>query len=620
MRNRLAAKINEWQSIGASGVIIESLQQGVKFPISESIDSCEFPNKNFSDRENIFIDKEITDLLLLDYIQKCDKKPYCVSPINCVPKKKGDFRLITYLRYVNSKCIHPKFSNEDSNDVIEIVRPKDYVVTADLKNGFYHLPVHKEHQELLGFQYKNIYYKWTVLPFGHCCSPYFFNKILRPVISFLRSKGFKIVLYVDDFILFGKQDILERQTQQFIQLLEDLGWTINFEKSSLKPELSKRFIGYIIDNTGLHTVIRISSDRIRTLNDISRALRHNSVTARGLARIAGECVSMSKCIIPAKLLLRNAYRLLATRSNWAQVLTLDEFTRNDLQWWFDSMANWNALIVVDKNIDVQLKSDASGYAWGACIPGQNAQGFWSHRVAKQSSNYRELLAVLMGLLSFREQLKDKKVQILSDNVTTVAFINGMGGSVAELDFIARSIHLEALEINVTLSAKYLSGPQNWQADHLSRIRSTYEWRLHLNLFRMLDSRWGPHQVDRFASLTTTQLPRYNSLYWDPLTSGVDALAQKDWENTNNYVNPPFALIAKVVQVLRQQKATATLIAPKWEGQPWFQEMMSMLVDRPIKLPISDRTVYPAHPRKEPLKNHKWKIYAWRLCGRRDLKV
>lgn len=88
------------------------------------------------------------------------------------------------------------------------------------------------------------------------------------------------------------------------------------------------------------------------------------MTAWALARIAGKCVSMSKCIVPGKLLLRNIYRLLATKTHLAQVLSIDSYTRNDLQWWFDSVSNWNELIVLEKNIAIQLTTYASGTAWG----------------------------------------------------------------------------------------------------------------------------------------------------------------------------------------------------------------------------------------------------------------
>ena len=49
---------------------------------------------------------------------------------------------------------------------------------------------------------------------------------------------------------------------------------------------------------GCRTVIKVILDRIRKIRkDIGRVLRNQSVTARGLARIAGQCVSMSKCVI-----------------------------------------------------------------------------------------------------------------------------------------------------------------------------------------------------------------------------------------------------------------------------------------------------------------------------------
>ena len=47
-----------------------------------------------------------------------------------------------------------------------------------------------------------------------------------------------------------------------------------------------------------------------------------------------------------------------------------------------------------------------------------------------------------------------------------------------------------------------------------------------------ENMWGPHTMDRFASLSTAQLQTYNSRYLDPWTSGVDALAQTDWSKHN----------------------------------------------------------------------------------------
>ena len=76
-------------------------------------------------------------------------------------------------------------------------------------------------------------------------------------------------------------------------------------------------------------------------------------------------------------------------------------------------------------------------------------------------------------MSFKDQLKNQKVQMLSDNATTAAMINGMGGASVQLDIGSRAKHIKALEANITLSTKYLAGTLNWRGDHLSRVRSKY---------------------------------------------------------------------------------------------------------------------------------------------------
>jgi hypothetical protein len=121
-------------------------------------------------------------------------------------------------------------------------------------------------------------------------------------------------------------------------------------------------------------------------------------------------------------------------------------------------------------------------------------------------------------------------------------------------------------------------------------------------------------------MCNTHLPVYNSWTWDPFTSGVDALAQQDWSQHNNYVNPPFRLLPKVLEVIKSQKATATIIAPYWPGQPWFHDMMKLLVHPPLKIPKAPQTlVRSVGTMIEPLRNHKWRIYAWKVCGKEICK-
>ncbi|XP_043227136.1 uncharacterized protein LOC122384150 isoform X2 [Amphibalanus amphitrite] len=134
--------------------------------------------------------------------------------------------------------------------------------------------------------------------------------------------------------------------------------------------------------------------------------------------------------------------------------------------------------------------------------------------------------------------------------------------------------------------------------------------------QLLDRMFGPHTVDRFAAVGTALLPTYNSRFADPCSSGVDALGQTDWGAENNWVNPPFRLIPRVLDVIEAQRADATLIAPMWPGQPWMARLRRLCTAPPIRLPPVTRSCLPLseQQRIEPHQNRRWTLCAWRISG------
>merc|ERR1719158_1914476 len=123
-------------------------------------------------------------------------------------------------------------------------------------------------------------------------------------------------------------------------------------------------------------------------------------------------------------MLRNVYRLLSTKRDWSDCLTLDNSCFEDLSWWHSSLRAWNGrLFLIHNTTDIfQIETDASKLGWGGHIVNTKlqAQGYWEHPITLRSSNFRELSAVLNCLKSFGPTLKNSRVQILTDNVTTAA--------------------------------------------------------------------------------------------------------------------------------------------------------------------------------------------------------
>jgi hypothetical protein len=64
--------------------------------------------------------------------------------------------------------------------------------------------------------------------------------------------------------------------------------------------------------------------------------------------------------------------------------------------------------------------------------------------------------------------------------------------------------------NINIRARYIRSAANVLADRLSRETDRDDWQLNPRIFTYLNSLWGPHSIDRFATQGNSQLPGYNS--------------------------------------------------------------------------------------------------------------
>lgn len=116
--------------------------------------------------------------------------------------------------------------------------------------------------------------------------------------------------------------------------------------------------------------------------------------------------------------------------------------------------------------------------------------------------------------------------------------------------------------NIVIYPEWLPRSENKIADKKSKYQDYDDWEIDEVSFSVIDSLWGPHIVDRFASPQNEKVLIFNSRFWCRGTSGVDAFCQ-DWHFDNNYICPPVCLISQVIKRLASDGATATLIIPKW---------------------------------------------------------
>ena len=112
-----------------------------------------------------------------------------ISPIFLRPKKDGSHRLILNLKSLNQSVVYQHFKMDTIWTAIRMMRPGCYMASIDLKDAYYSVPINKDYQKYLKFQWRGKLYMYTCFPNGLAICPRKFTKLLKPVFSSLRSIG-----------------------------------------------------------------------------------------------------------------------------------------------------------------------------------------------------------------------------------------------------------------------------------------------------------------------------------------------------------------------------------------------------------------------------------------------
>ena len=259
-----------------------------------------------------------------------------------------------------------------------------------------------------------------------------------------------------------------------------------------------------------------------------------------------------------------------------------------------------------------LYTDASLTGWGGYLNGQTVSGSWTRRESPLHINILEMKAVLLSLKKLMTTIQNSVLCLASDNSTVVAYLNNQGGTRSkELCGLARDVLLLCQENLITLVVKHIPGKLNILADTLSRARKPIitEWTLSHKVFQSICQVWDRPHVDLFATSLNNRLPTFVSPVPDERAFATDAFSIS-WEGMYAYAFPPFSLVGRVVQKLKDHSCLLVLIAPLWPGQPWFPDLLSVVVDYPLELPLrADLLAQPVcrvyHPKPQILHLHVW---------------
>lgn len=417
------------------------------------------------------------------------------------------------------------------------------MIKIDLKDAYFTVPVSKQHQPLLRFMHGGLRYQFSCLPFGLGPAPRLFTKLLKPVVALLRRLGLRLLIYLDDIIVFNQtQEGIVRDRDSTLWLLQPLGFVINWKKSVLHPAQSMEYLGFVISS--IETKLFLPPGKMSQLvQDCKDLILEKSASVRTLSQIIGKLTSTMQAVLPAPLHYRHLQMLqvegLLEGKEYHSVVPLNMECRNDLQWWIDQLSIWNGRSLISPAADLIITTDASLKGWGAVCQGVHTRGLWTQEESLLHINALELKAALFAFRAFSKSQRKLHVHLRMDNRTAVAYLLKMGGTRSlVLVGIAQELWEYPLRKEISLTAEYLPGELNHEADWQSRhFRDSSNWKLNPNVFSYNRPVMGPPNNRSLCGSHEYTTSELCELVPRPLCSGDRCLSDPLVEPEGSLLSP-----------------------------------------------------------------------------------
>lgn len=620
---RLRLYSNNWEKITSDSFILQTVN-GLKLDLNSQVyqQSPPFPIR-MNEVEKEAVDKEIQKLLSKNVIEVSQHEDNeFISNLFTRAKKDGGLRMILNLRELNKNIDYQHFKMDTFETALKLVTEDCYMASIDLKDAYFSVPVCDDDQKYLKFLWRNTLFKFKALPNGLASGPRIFTKLLKPVFATLRMRGHVIVGYIDDTLIIGNcPNDVKLAVSDTVELLEQLGFTINKEKSIFTPTKEITFLGFKINSESMR--VRLTEKKANEIAMQCKILKKASTpTIHELASVIGKLVASFSGMLYGQLYYRELekvkiYALKCSKGNFQGTCMLNTAALSELDWWIKNVQTGYGKV---KNAKPQfvIQSDASGLGWGAFDGVNRIGGRWNAqelaRATENQINYLELLAAFFAVKALCHSMSNITIQLQMDNTTAIAYINKMGGVKSyDCNELAKSFWSYCATRNLWITAVHLPGVLNVEADRLSRVfQEELEWMLDRQVFVSISHKFGVPEIDLFASRLNAQVQRFVSWKPDPDAEAVDAFTL-DWGKFFFYAFPPFCLISLCLQKIIEDGAEGIMIVPLWPTQAWYSQLAYLLVEEPILLPSSKSLLINVMTgQSHPLKNLK--LLCCRLSG------
>jgi hypothetical protein len=379
---------------------------------------------------------------------------------------------------------------DDIYDQIIKAGPGCTIIKRDIKDAFRMVPVAKDNQHLLAFQWNGSTYVECCLPFGLATAPFLFNLFAEALHWILQCllHAFYINHYLDDFIAITHSPSMSDPAGAFDEVYHTVTDYLGIPRNTRKDEQGTcvTVLGIQIDSIAMEA--RLPREKLcRATLDAAAALNATSLTLKQTESLTGLLAFCSRVVRLGRTRLQSLYTFQAVFPHGSRTRRRIPYeVRDDLEWWRDSLSLFNGVLLVDpcrRNI-THLYTDASTTGQGLFFfSSKSTSDCWlAHchqlhpcnaatlalaQVAHAHINTIEVDAILQGFLLFSHHWLHHTLVIHTDSSTahtglSKGFLHGPPNAPL------KSLLILAAARDIQIVPRWLPSGENSLADALSR--------------------------------------------------------------------------------------------------------------------------------------------------------
>ena len=294
---------------------------------------------------------------------------------------------------------------------------------VDLKSAYRSVHIRPMEHAITGLEWKfhnesdPIIMCGTRLPFGARKSSAIFNRITQTVACSLCRNGHHVVVYLDDFFVYGPNfESCKSTFDAFILTLRSLGFQINWNKI-VYPTQQLVFLDVQIDTVA--GILFLKAEKLSELVDLLENFKERKHASRNqLESLAGK-LNWAAHVVPwGQAHIRSIFSLISSLKSPKHKCRLGDLQADLNLWrhWLNCGLNWHHIWPPSELLNVY--SDACSEAGGAFCNGNWFYVHWPTDVPRLSPhhiNTKEFATVIMAAQVWCRTWANHHVVIHTDN-------------------------------------------------------------------------------------------------------------------------------------------------------------------------------------------------------------